>query len=95
MTPAWNAAKFNLRIKSMNHDFNSMSTPADYLTTCFETRTKDFNQIIQSHKKMNSESNDHQWLTCHKSFGKRIPRGEKRGYQSKIKSGNNWEEKSI
>lgn len=41
MTPAWNAAKFNLRIKSMNHDFNSMSTSADHLTTCFETRTKD------------------------------------------------------
>lgn len=38
---------------------------------------------------MNSESNDYQWLTCHKSFDKRIPRGEKGGYQSKIKWGNN------
>lgn len=46
MTPAWNAAKFNPHLspppkKSMNHDLNSISTSADHLATCFETRTKE------------------------------------------------------
>lgn len=41
MTPAWNAAKFNLRIKSMNHDLTQSLRHLTILATCFETRTKD------------------------------------------------------